>query len=96
MAVAVQMDFDGASLDQYDQVCSRMGLKPEGPGPAGSISHFATMTESGLRIVDVWESKERFENFAQSQIGPFSAEVGITSAPRLQFFDVHNYFTPGS
>lgn len=37
MAVAVQMDFEGATLDQYDQVCQMMGLTPKGPGPAGAI-----------------------------------------------------------
>lgn len=96
MPIAVQLDFDGATLDQYDAVCSKMGLTPKGPGPAGAISHFATMTDSGLRVVDVWESKEQFEKFAQEQIGPYSQEVGIPSEPKMQFFDVHNYFTPGS
>ena len=96
MAVAVQMDFEGATLDQYDQICKNMGLTPKGPGPAGAISHFATMTDSGLRVVDVWESREQFEKFAQEQIGPLSQEVGIEGQPTMQFFEVHNYFTPGS
>ena len=38
MAVAVQIDFPGATLDQYDQVIEKMGLKPRGPGAAGGIS----------------------------------------------------------
>lgn len=96
MAVAVQMDFDGATLDQYDQVLEKMGLQPQGPGPAGAISHFAAMTDSGLRVVNVWETHEQFDQFAQEQIGPFTAEVGIAGPPRMQFFDVHNYFTPGT
>jgi hypothetical protein len=54
------------------------------------------MTDSGLRVVDVWETKEQLEKFAQDQIGPFSQEVGISGPPQMQFFDVHNYFTPGS
>ena len=94
MPVAVQMDSDGGTLAQYDEICKRMGLTPKGPGPAGAISHFATMTDSGLRVVDVWQSKEQFEKFAQDQIGPFS-QVGV-GPPNMQFFDVHNYFTPGS
>lgn len=96
MAVAVQLDFEGATLDQYDEVCKRMGLTPKGPGPKGVISHFATMTDSGLRVVDVWASREQFETFAQEQIGPLSQAVGMTSPPKMQFFEVHNYFTPGS
>ena len=96
MAVAVQLDFEGATLDQYDEVCRLMGLTPKGPGPAGAISHFATLTDSGLRVVDVWESREQFDAFAQEQIGPFSQQAGITAQPAIQFFEVHNYFTPGS
>ena len=95
MAIAVQLDFEGATLDQYDAVCKLMGLTPMGPGPAGSISHFATMTDSGLRVVDVWESREHFDRFAQEQIGPFSAQAGMTGPPAMQFFEVHSYFTPG-
>jgi hypothetical protein len=96
MAVAVQMDFDGATLDQYDQICGKMGLTPKGPGPTGAISHFAAKTDSGLRVVDVWETKEQFDTFAQEQIGPFSADVGLPAPPRIEVLDVHNYFTPGS
>jgi hypothetical protein len=95
MAIAVQMDFEGATLEQYDNVLELMGLTPKGPGPAGSISHFATKTDSGLRVVDVWESREQFDKFAQEQIGPFSQQAGITGQPAMQFFEVHNYFTPG-
>ncbi len=95
MAVAVQMDFEGATLDDYDVVIKLMGLTPMGPGPVGAISHFATMTDSGLRVVDVWQSREQFDKFAQEQIGPFSQQAGIVVQPTIQFFDVHNYFTPG-
>jgi hypothetical protein len=95
MAIAVQLDFEGATLDQYDAACKLMGLTPKGPGPVGAISHFATETESGFRVVDVWESREQFDKFAQEQIGPFSQQVGITGQPAMQFFEVHNYFTPG-
>lgn len=96
MAVAVQVDFDGATMDQYDEVCRNMGLTPKGPGSAGSISHFATKTDSGMRIIDVWETKDQFEKFAQERIGPLSQQAGITAQPKPQFFEVHNYFTPGS
>jgi hypothetical protein len=96
VAIAVQLDFDGATLDQYDEICKKMGLTPKGPGPAGAISHFATMTDTGLRVVDVWETKEQFESFAQEQMGPLSQEVGIAAQPSMQFFEVHNYFTPAA
>ena len=53
------------------------------------------MTDSGLRVVDVWESKEQFDTFAQEQIGPFAQQVGFPGPPEIQFFEVHNYLTPG-
>jgi hypothetical protein len=90
------MDFDGVTLEQYDQVLEKMGLAKFGPGPQGAISHFATMTDNGLRVVDVWETQEQFEKFAAEQIGPYSQEVGFPGPPKLTFFDVHNYFTPGA
>ena len=93
MAVAVDMSFKGATLDQYDQVIQKMGLQQGGPMPPGAISHFVTKTDDGLRVIDVWESKETFEQFAQEQIGPYSREAGIEEEPEIRFYDVHNYLT---
>ena len=96
MAVAVQMDFSGATLDQYDEVVKKMGLTPRGPGAPGGISHWVDKTDDGLRIVDVWETKEQFERFAQEQIVPYAREAGFPGEPELRFYEVHNYFTEGS
>jgi hypothetical protein len=93
MAVAVDMTFRGMTLDQYDQVIQRMGLRQGGPMPEGGISHWVAKSDDGLRVVDVWESKEAFERFAQEQIGPFTREVGFEGEPEMTFHDVHNWLT---
>jgi hypothetical protein len=93
MAVAVDMRFREASLDQYDQILQKMGLRQGGEMPPGGISHWVAKTDDGLHIVDVWESREAFEKFAAEQIGPYSQEVGITQEPEISFYDVHNYLT---
>jgi steroid delta-isomerase-like uncharacterized protein len=95
MAVAIQMDFQDATLEQYDRVVERMGLSPGGRAPAGAISHFTAVTDDGLHVVDVWETREAYDRFAQEKIGPYSAEAGM-SPPTLEFFEVHNHFTPGA
>ena len=95
MATAVQMDFKGATLDQYDQVINKMGFRPGEPGAVGGLFHWVTKTDEGIRVVDVWESKEAFEKFAQDEIGPITHEVGVPSPPELQFFDVHNHLLAG-
>lgn len=95
MAVAVQLDFEGATLGQYDQIIGKMGFAPRGKGGPGGLFHWVTKTQSGLRVTDVWESREAFEKFAAEQIGPISAEVGLPNPPAIQFFAVHNYPTAG-
>jgi hypothetical protein len=95
MAVAVIMEFNGATLDQYDQVIEKMGLTPGGPGPAGALSHWATATENGLLVTDLWASRELYDTFAREQIGPLSAEAGISESPKITYHEVHSYFTQG-
>ena len=95
MAVAVDMKFQGGTLAQYDEVVRLMGLTPGGAGPPGAISHWAAETADGLRVVDVWESKEQYEAFARDQIGPFSQQAGFTGPPEITYYEVHNYFTHG-
>jgi hypothetical protein len=93
MAVAVEQNFSGATIDQYDQIVGKMGLTPGGATPPGAISHWVAKTDDGMRVVDVWESREAFERFAQEKIGPFSREVGLPSEPEIRFYEVHNYLT---
>lgn len=93
MAVAVVMDFDGATLDQYDKVIELMHLTPGGQMPPSGISHWVTATGNGIRVTDVWETREQFEKFAAEQIGPYTQEAGIPAPPAITFHEVHNYFT---
>jgi hypothetical protein len=95
MAVGVVLEFEGATLDQYDQVIEKMGFSPGGAGAPGGLFHWVTKTDDGIRVTDVWQDRETFEQFAQNRIGPFTAEVGITNPPKISVFDVHNYLTAG-
>ena len=90
MAIAVILDFDGATLDQYDQVIEKMGFSKHGEGAPGGISHWVAKTDNGIRVVDCWDDRETFDRFAQEQIVPYTQEVGITSPPRMEFYEVHN------
>ena len=44
------------------------GLGPE--RPRGLIAHLTLQIESGLRYIDVWQSKDDFEVFAESRLHP--------------------------
>jgi hypothetical protein len=95
MAIGVTIDVKGGTLAQYDQAAQKMGYRPGGPmGWPGSLFHWVTKTADGIRVTDVWETREQFDRFAQEKMGPITQEVGL-GAPELQFFEVHNYQTAG-
>jgi hypothetical protein len=89
------MEFEGATLDQYDQVIEKMGFAPASPGARGGLFHWVTKTDTGIRVTDVWESRDGFEAFAQEKIGPLAASVGIPGPPVVTYLPVHNYLTAG-
>ena len=72
MPVAVVLEFEGATLDRYDQVVDKMGFQPGGAGAPGGLFHWVTETPNGFRVTDVWETREQFEAFADAQIGPIA------------------------
>ena len=93
MPVAIEMNFKGATLEQYDEVLKLMGLDGDAPAPPGALYHWAAETDDGLRVVDVWETREQYDKFAQEQIGPYSAQAGIPAPPETTYYDVHNTLT---
>jgi hypothetical protein len=95
MAVGVIQDLDGATLEQYDQILVKMGFTAGGRHLPGCLFHWVSKTDDGLRVIDVWESREQFDRFAEEQIGPFSQEVGFPNPPKTTFCEVHNYLTAG-
>ena len=44
------------------------GLGPQ--RPPGLIAHLTLQIENGLRYIDVWQSKDDFEDFAESRLHP--------------------------
>ena len=95
MPVAIVMEFEGGTLEQYDEVIKRMGFEPGGEGAVGGLFHWVSKTDDGLIVTDVWETAEQYQQFAEEKIGPITQEVGVPGPPKLTFHDVHNYLTAG-
>ncbi len=95
MDIAVQIDFKGSTLEQYDQAIERMGLLPRGPSAPEELFHWVTKTDDGFRVIDVWESREAFERFLAAKIRKVSYRVGVPYPPEIRFFEVHNYLAGG-
>ncbi len=61
------------SREQYDRLDEELGSEK----PEGLIVHAAGESDSGVRIIDVWESKQQFERFQSERLGPAMRKVGI-------------------
>ena len=96
MAVAIILDFPGATLEQYDRVLELMHLEPGGSGPPGSLFHMAMKTDDGMRVIDAWESRELFDRFAAEQIQPYTQQVGIDARPTIHEHALHSHMGAGA
>lgn len=89
MPVAAIMDFAGGDAAAYDRVIERMGL--DGTLAPGAIFHAAGPYEGGWRVIDVWEDRAAFGEFAETQIGPHAGAEGFPE-PALELVDVEESF----
>jgi hypothetical protein len=73
LAVVVVNEIEGGSQDFYDQVNSKVmadGL------PEGAQVHIAGPIDGGWRVITVWESEERFQQFRDQKLLPALREAG--------------------
>jgi len=91
VAVAVQIDFKGVTLEQYEQINERIGSLPGGPARQDELFHWVMKTDDGFRVTDVWETQEAFERFERETLRPTYQAVGISHPPKIQTFEVYNY-----
>jgi hypothetical protein len=80
-------DSPGGTQEQYEQAVAHLsdgrGLNALGDWPVdGILFHAAGPTDTGWRVVDVWESPETFERFGEV-IGPVLQEVGMPGEPQV-------------
>ena len=83
--------FDGRFTQaQYDQV--RNAVAPGNRAPAGMLYHAAGPTETGWRVIEIWESQEAVQRFFDQQLGQELQRAGINVQP--QQFEVVNIMQP--
>jgi hypothetical protein len=93
MPVLMVHDSPGGTQEQYEAVVDRLtggrGFDSLEAWPVeGILSHVASPTADGWRVIDVWESEQAFQRFGEV-IGPVLQEVGFPGEPEL--FHVHTF-----
>ena len=85
--ITVMFDMPEVTAAQNDR--DIQGLEAAGEGhPKGRLFHVAFPKGEGWLVVDVWESGELLDRFAQTLI-PIMQKAGVTP-PRPQVYPVHS------
>lgn len=95
MAIGLWLKFEGGTEEQYNAVNAEMGVE-ENP-PEGLIFHAAGAMGGDWSIVDVWESRDRFDSFLGGRLGQASESLGdraFPSPPQIKEFPVSNIIKP--
>jgi len=86
MAVVLRFAPIGMTQEKYRQTIAK--LEEAGVGsPTGRLYHVCFGDENNLRVSDIWDSTESFEQFGQ-KLMPILQELGIEGEPEI--FEVHN------
>jgi hypothetical protein len=94
MTIVAVQDIEGGNREVYDKIVEQVNVEQD--PPKGLIVHTAGPTESGYRIVDVWESAEAMQRFTEERLMPgVAASVGqLPSEPQTTVSPVHHLLKP--
>lgn len=92
MRVVMIMKWDGVTPAQYEQV--RKSVNWEDNKPNGAVFHVAAFGNNALRVTDIWESADDFNNFVQKRLMPGVAQAGIAGQPQVEIYPVHAIYAP--
>lgn len=89
MAYMTTHFWPGATEDQYNATVAV--VHPPGGLPAGQIYHVAGMTDGGVLITVVWESKQQNDSFVQDTLmAAMPIEGGVEGQPQERTAEVMN------
>jgi hypothetical protein len=98
MAELVTVEVEGFDESDYKQVNQNLGLdmySGTGDMPAGMLANAAGPMQGGWKVVEVWVSRADQENFLHSRLGAAMQQAGATSQPKISWFPLVAYTTPG-
>jgi len=88
----MQMTWDGIGAEEYE--AARKHVNWEGDVPPGAMFHVVAVTDSGVRVTDVWESGEAFDAFVRDRLMPGVKALGIPGEPHVEILPAHTVFAP--
>lgn len=87
MATGMLSEIPGGTQKQYDAIMKDLDIA--GNWPNGLLFHCASAMDNGWRVIDVWESRQAFEQFLHDRLMPIAQRHGLPPF-EPKYFDVHN------
>jgi len=92
VAIVMNMRWQGVTKSQYDQTLQ--AVQWETDIPKGAKFHVASFDDNGLRVTDVWDSADQFNQFVEQRLMPGVQQVGIAGEPEVEIIEAHRIFAP--
>ena len=88
------IDIVGLTPREYDAILRKMDVE-QTPAP-GIYCHIAAplADETGLRVIELWDSKEDFDSFIQARLVPTVQALGIERETTVTLTPLFNAFVP--
>ena len=90
--MSILVRFVGApsvTTEKYDETVSRLQSDGQPFPPDGLKYHVAFGSDGNFRVSEIWESREKFDAFAQ-RLMPVLGDVGIELTGDPEIIDVYN------
>jgi hypothetical protein len=89
MSIGAWYEDDRFAAADYEAVMAELGEEP----PEGCLVHISSPTESGWRVIEVWDTEDNQRRFQEARLNPAFDAAG---KPRVTpaFFPVHNILPP--
>jgi hypothetical protein len=88
-----------AAVDTYDALHHELLRQTDG-NIEGLLVHVARVTQEGFQVIEVWESKERFNRCNREVLWPLAAKIigdqDPGAEPATDEFEVRGLVVPGS
>jgi hypothetical protein len=91
MLFVTTLDVTGLTPEKYRADLDEIGVEIR---PAAGIFLHLTTTDFGYRIVEIWDSKEGFEEFLEKRLGLASKAIGLDRKTDISITPLHNFFAP--
>jgi hypothetical protein len=88
MGIVMHLTWEGLKPEHYETI--RELTNQDKDYPKGNLIHLVCFDDKGIRVTDVWESKEAFEAFGHDVLQPAFAKANLPGQPKIE---VHPLYT---